>query len=246
MTNRKPPRGVVLGRQSAGLDRFWMDCGWWTHPSWLDAPVEVLAVFMAIASYGNQHGTDGKLPSRLPSLSLALSLPEECVCHAVEWLTEHDKIRRDGEWFVVTSWAEHNPTSAEIKAHTAARSKSGSWGAHVRWHTGEGGKPAPDSCGHCQADSTRHANRIAKTWHGMEWNGTVTSPPTDLRCSDGQSVESDHGSEVWLRRLVATVGDDVGLTDEQVIVELRMLHAENPERSGADLVAALRAGEHVL
>jgi len=245
-----------LGRPARGLPRFFLDCGWHQHHTWIGAPIEVLAVFPAMVGSCTVHATDGVLPADVETLSLALGVRARHVRKAVDWMIAHDKVTVDGEALVLAGWAEHNPTAVEVERATVERSQSGSWGNHKRWHV-DRGVVALD-CVHCASPdppNDRYSDRysdpiaIAKPSHGMGWDGmgSNTSSTTDSNAlrsepvTDDPTPPDDRGSLIWAQRLAATVGAHSRLTDEQIRTELLTAHHANPTRSDADLIADLEA-----
>ena len=78
-----------------------------------------------------------------------------------------------------------------------------------------------------------------------ETEGTYTVT-TDSRVGDppaetDQHPPDDRGSDLWARRLAATIGKHTRLTDDQLRIELLTAWHDNPHRTDADLIGDLEA-----
>lgn len=129
---------TTLGRPANGLPRYYMDCGWYRHPRFVGLTPEALFVFSAMIGYCTQHALDGDLPGNPDDLSMALGIRPQAIKKALPALVERHILEDLGELVHVRNWENHNPTSDEMKAKAAERSKAGARGNHVRWHEKEG------------------------------------------------------------------------------------------------------------
>lgn len=170
-----------LGRPAKGLPRYYMDCGWYRHPRFVGLMPEVLFVFEAMVGYCTQHGTNGHAPAHPEDLSIALGIRASVVKKALPRLLERDALFEEGAEVVVRGWGSHNPTSEEVEDLSRERSKAGTRGNHVRWHT-ERGVADPD-CEFCRKESQTESHLRSLpdrsgVSHGMGWDGNNPLTPT--------------------------------------------------------------------
>lgn len=168
-----PPDQIRLGRPATGLPRYYMDVGWYRHPRFLGLPLDALFVFEASVGYCYEHGLSGELPGHHEDLAAALGLRANVVKKAIPQLLERKAFQRDGDQLVIRSYADHNPTGAEVQRMVADKSAAGSWGNHKRWHLDRG--IIADGCDHCQQSQNGSHLRLAEgsqtESHGMGWDG---------------------------------------------------------------------------
>lgn len=191
----KPP-STPLGRAAVGLPRYYMDVGWYRHPSFAGLGLDALGLFEAVIGYSHEHATDGRCPANHEDLAAALGLRASEVRKALKALVDRGRLVPAGTGLLrVAGFEDHNPTAAEIEEATSKRSAAGSYGNHKRWHLDRGVKDP--ECSHCDrmsesppdrkcdpdsdpgpdgdSDPPSDPNPIALGSHGMGWDGITTS-----------------------------------------------------------------------
>lgn len=176
---------MALGRPATGLPRYFMDCGWYRHPNYAGLPVEALFLMEAIVGYSTEHATDGRAPADPEDLAAALGVRISIARKGLRPLLDRGRLQLAGTEVKVPGWEDHNPTAAEIEAHTAERSTAGAKGNHQRWHVEKGvTKPGcpwcespEDRSSESLSDRSSDPTAIANGSHGMGWDGITTPYP---------------------------------------------------------------------
>lgn len=236
-----------LGRPATGLPRYYMDCGWYRHHKYRGLPIEALFLFEAGVGYCTQHATDGVMSADPEDLSLEVGVRLAVVRKGLAALVDRGIWVRAGGEVSFPDWGEHNPTKEEIEELSESRSKSGSWGNHVRHHLKKG--VAKPDCEHCQDGSQpvasgsqvrsqegvappRNPDRKSSqtSSHGMGWE-EKTPPQPPLGDDRPMSKPSRGGSSIGRTVTVAA-----GLCAKADLARL----PSPPEVIGAWLTSATR------
>lgn len=199
---------VALGRPATGLPRYYMDCGWYRHPNFAGLPVESLFLMEAVVGYSTEHATDGRAPADPEDLAAALGVRVSITRKGLQPLLDRGRLERIGSEIRVPGWEDHNPTAAEVEAHTAERSRSGVKGNHLRWHVQKGvvkpdcpwcvdpdptPPPSPsDRSSESLSDRSSDPKAIAIGSHGMGWDGITTPQPPAQRGAMSDEHDGSH------------------------------------------------------
>lgn len=184
---KRPAPASSLGRLATGLPRFYMDVGWWRHPTYAGLDEATLFVAHAAVGYCTEHGTDGTMPGDADALAQAIGVRTASARKAVKLLVERGAWVHDGPFLRIAGYAQHNPTKAEVTEYADQRSALSRKANHQRWHVARG--VVDDACDLCRTDPPNippgvppgnpqgvHTG-IHQESHGMGWDGISPSPP---------------------------------------------------------------------
>lgn len=188
---KRPTPGPSLGRLATGLPRFYMDVGWWRHPTYAGLDEATLFVAHAAVGYCTEHGTDGTMPGDPDALAQAIGVRTASARKAVKLLVERGAWVHDGPFLQIAGYAQHNPTKAEVGEYAEQRSVLARKGNHQRWHVDRG--VVDEACELCRDDPAAIPREsrtgippgnpqgirtgIHQESHGMGWDGISPSPP---------------------------------------------------------------------
>lgn len=182
---KRPVPASSLGRLATGLPRFYMDVGWWRHPTYAGLDESTLFVAHAAVGYCTEHGTDGALPGDPDALAQAVGVKIAAARKAVKLLVERGAWVHDGPFVRIAGYAQHNPTKAEVTEYADQRSALARKANHQRWHVARGVvDPGCDLCpptdpqGIPPGTPQGLPTGIHQESHGMGWYGNTPSPPS--------------------------------------------------------------------